>query len=275
MSKINTVVRENVLPVRIPAPLPIHAGRRIIVTGAARGLGRAVATTLISQGATVWLVDVLADTLTQTTTELGAGGCSVVDIADDAAISAAVATAADALGGLDGLVNVAGIAPHHDPLSVPRAQWERVFAVNVFGTYAMSTAVADVIMAAGGHGSIVNVASEAGKKGHIDSLAYSASKAAVINMTRTMSEALAQHDINVNAVCPGGLPTDMLRNVAAVYGEKLGRPANDVFAEMTNAQLLRHTATEEVAQAISFLLSDAAATIRGQAINTDAGATPY
>jgi NAD(P)-dependent dehydrogenase (short-subunit alcohol dehydrogenase family) len=275
MSKINTVVRENVLPIRIPAPLPIHAGRRIIVTGGARGLGRAVATALISQGATVWLVDVLAEELTQTQMDIGAGGCSVVDIADDAAVATAVATAAEALGGLDGLVNVAGIAPHHDPLTVPRTQWERVFAVNVFGTYAMSAAVADVMMATGTHGSIVNVASEAGKKGHIDSLAYSASKAAVINLTRTMSEALAQHDINVNAVCPGGLPTDMLRNVAEVYGEKLGRAANDVFAEMTNAQLLRLTATEEVAQAISFLLSDAAASVRGQAINTDAGDTPY
>lgn len=275
MAKVNTVVRDNALPVRIPAPLPVHAGRRIVVTGAARGLGRSIAATLLAQGARVWLVDLSAEAVAATRAELGADGCSAADVADEAGVETAVAEAVAGLGGLDGLVNNAGIAPNTDPLDVPRSEWERVFSVNVFGTYAMTRAVARTMIAAHQHGAIVNIASEAGKKGHVDSIAYCASKAAVINLTRTLSEALAPHDINVNAVCPGGMATPMLRDVAEAYAAKLGRTADDVYAEMASAQLLRHPTPDEVAQTVSFLLGDAAALVRGQAINADAGDTPY
>ncbi|MBV9288117.1 MAG: SDR family oxidoreductase, partial [Hyphomicrobiales bacterium] len=113
------------------------------------------------------------------------------------------------------------------------------------------------------------------KKGHIESLAYSASKAALINMTRMLSAALAPHDINVNCVCPGGVETDMLREVAAVYAGLVGAPADEVFPQLVSAQLRRHIEPVEVARVISFLLSDDAVIIRGQAVNADGGDTPY
>lgn len=91
-----------------------------------------------------------------------------------------------------------------------------------------------------------------------------------------LSEALARHDINVNCVCPGGLPTAMLREVAETYAGIVQNPdVDEVFAQLISSQLQRHTSLEEVAQVYSFLLSDAANTVRGQAINADGGDTPY
>ena len=116
----------------------------------------------------------------------------------------------------------------------------------------------------GARGAIVSVASEAGKKGHIEFLAYSASKAALINMTRVLSVTLAPHDINVNCVCPGGVATDMLREVAVAYGKLAGQAAEDVFPQLVSSQLVRHIEPVEVARTISFLLSDDAIIIRGK-----------
>jgi NAD(P)-dependent dehydrogenase (short-subunit alcohol dehydrogenase family) len=127
----------------------------------------------------------------------------------------------------------------------------------------------------GARGAIVSVASEAGKKGHMESLAYSASKAALINMTRVLSAALAPHDINVNCVCPGGVATDMLREVAVAYGNLAGQAAGDVFPQLISSQLARHIEPVEVARTISFLISDDAIIIRGQAVSADGGDTPY
>lgn len=276
MSRFATMLGRRPLPLRLPVALPVHQGRRFLVTGAARGLGRAVAELLLQQGARVWLADILEPELAATAAELGVGDdwCRL-DAADPASIAATVAAARAGLGGFDGAVNIAGIAPHADPLRIPWADWQRIFAVNVAGSYEVARLVALAIIEDGGHGAIVNTASEAGKVGHVDSLAYSASKAAVISMTRMLAEALAEHDINVNAVCPGGMPTAMLREVAGVYAAKVGGEAGEVFEQLISSQLDRHTATEEVAQVFSFLLSDAARVIRGQAVNADGGDTPY
>ena len=132
------------------------------------------------------------------------------------------------------------------------------FQVNLFGAYEASRLVAKSMIGSGVQGAIVSVASEAGKKGHRESLAYSASKAALINMTRVLAAALAPHDINVNCVCPGGVATDMLRDVAVAHGELVGRPADEVFLQLVSSQLQRHIAPVEVARVISFLLSDEA-----------------
>ena len=276
MGKFVTAAERAPLPIRLPPLAPSHEGKRILVTGAARGLGKAVAALLAAQGANVWLLDVLAGPLAATAEELAIGAqYGVVDISDERATIEAIATARAALGGFDGAVNIAGIVRHAHPLEIARADWERVFAVNVYGSYTVAQQVAQAMIADGVHGAIVNTASEAGKVGHVDSLAYSASKAAVISMTRMLSESLAAHDINVNRVCPGGMPTAMLREVAAVYGGIVGQAPEAVFAELISTQLRRHTSLDEVAQIYSFLLSDAAKVVRGQAINADGGDTPY
>jgi NAD(P)-dependent dehydrogenase (short-subunit alcohol dehydrogenase family) len=272
----NTAQDRDPLPVHLPAALPLHEGRRLIVTGAARGLGRAVAKLLISQGARVWLLDILADELAATAAELGApSSWTATDLADPSSIAAAVDAARTGLGGFDGAANIAGIVRHHDPLEIPWGDWEKQFAINVQGSYEVARLVVRAMIDHGAHGAIVNTASEAGKVGHVDSLAYSASKAAVISMTRMLSKALAPHDINVNCVCPGGMPTAMLREVAVAYAGIVDGEPDDVFEQLIGTQLLRHTGEDEVAQVYSFLLSDAANLIRGQAINADGGDTPY
>ena len=131
------------------------------------------------------------------------------------------------------------------------------------------------MIASKARGAIVSVASEAGKKGHMELLAYSASKVALINVTRVLSAALAPHDINVNCVCPGGVATDMLRDVAVAYGRLVDAPPGEVFPQLVSSQLMRHIEPVEVARTISFLLSDDALIIRGQAISADGGDTPY
>ena len=172
-------------------------------------------------------------------------------------------------------MNCAAIVIHADPLETAWTDWERIFRINLFGAYETSRLVARSMIESGARGAIVSVASEAGKKGHMEFLAYSASKAALINMTRVLSAALAPHDINVNCVCPGGVATDMLREVAVAYGKLAGQPAGDVFPQLISSQLARHIEPVEVARTISFLLSDDAIIIRGQAVSADGGDTPY
>ena len=174
-----------------------------------------------------------------------------LDLVDPASIGSAVAAAEARLGRIDGLVNCAAIVIHADPLEAPWADWERIFRINLFGAYEASRLVAKSMIAAGVRGAIVNVASEAGKKGHMDSLAYSASKAALISMTRVLSAVLAPHDINVNCVCPGGVATDMLREVAVAYGKLVDAPPDEVFEKLVSSQLLRHIEPEDRSRARS------------------------
>ena len=265
------------LPVRDPARSKRHEGRGFLVTGAAGGVGRATAELLAAEGARVALADIRPEALKAAVAAIrGAEAFAVpLDLADPVSIASAVAAAAARLGRIDGLVNCAAIVVHADPLEAAWADWERIFRINLFGAYEASRLVAKSMIASGTRGAIVSVASEAGKKGHMESLAYSASKAALINMTRVLSAALAPHDINVNCVCPGGVATDMLREVAAAYGSLIDAAPADVFPRLVSSQLLRHIEPVEVARTISFLLSDDALIIRGQAISADGGDTPY
>ena len=277
MGQFSTRPPHSALPPRPAKNFALHAGKGFLVTGAAGGVGCAAAALLAARGARVALADVRAEALkAAVATPASPDAFAVVlDAAVPASIAAAVRSAEARLGRIDGLVNCAAIVIHADPLEAAWADWERIFRVNLFGAYEASRLVAKSMIAARVRGAIVNVASEAGKKGHIDSLAYSASKAALINMTRTLSTALAPHDINVNCVCPGGVATDMLREVAIAYGQLVDATPAEVFAQLVSSQLRRHIEPDEVARTISFLLSDDAVIIRGQAVNADGGDTPY
>ena len=232
---------------------------------------------MAAEGARVVLADIRADALQTAVAATGSGDAFAVrlDLADPASIGSGVAAAEAQLGRLDGLVNCAAIVVHADPLETTWADWEKIFRVNLFGAYEVSRLVAKSMITSGARGAIVSVASEAGKKGHMESLAYSASKAALINMTRVLSAVLAPHDINVNCVCPGGVATDMLREVSVAYGRLVAAPPDEVFSQLISSQLQRHIEPIEVARTISFLLSDGAVIIRGQAVSADGGDTPY
>jgi len=267
------------LAVRHVAPTRSHANKRYLVLGGAGGAGKAAAELLAAEGASVVIGDVREQALNEAIATLGplsqAVSGVVVDLSNAGSVAAAITQTESRLGGIDGLVNCAAIVRHVDPLETPWTDWERIFSINVFGAFEAARLVAKAMIAKGIKGAIVNVASEAGKKGHTQSLAYSASKAAMINFTRVLSEVLAPNDINVNCVCPGGMATDMLREVAVAYGGLVDQAPDDVFKQLVSSQLRRHIDPAELARTISFLLSDDAMIIRGQAINTDGGDTPY
>lgn len=267
------------LAVRQVVPTRSHANKRYLVLGGAGGAGKAAAELLAAEGAAVVIGDVRAQALNEAIASFGSNAAGLsgvaIDVGNAASIAAAIEEVEQRLGGIDGLVNCAAIVRHVDPLETPWSDWERVFSINVYGAFEAARLVAKGMITKGIKGAIVNVASEAGKKGHSQSLAYSASKAAMINFTRVLSEVLAPNDINVNCVCPGGMATDMLREVAVAYGDLVKQAPDDVFKQLISSQLRRHIDPAELARTISFLLSDDAMIIRGQAINADGGDTPY
>jgi NAD(P)-dependent dehydrogenase (short-subunit alcohol dehydrogenase family) len=276
VSKYSTSDRKNPLPVREPEILPVHRGKGIIVTGAAGGIGRAIAEHLLAEGASVVVADLRDDAVRATVASLGGKSFPIgMDIGSPESIAKGVADSEKHLGRIDGLVNCAAIVRHSDPLEISWDDWRKQFEINLFGAYEASRLVAKHMIANGTRGAIVSIASEAGKKGHVESLAYSASKAALISMTRMLSEALAGNDINVNCVCPGGVATPMLREVSVAYSGVTGEAPEAIFDKMISQQLVRHLQPIEVARVVSFLLSDAAMLVRGQAVNADAGETPY
>ena len=279
MSKYTTLARSKALPERHPPVFPVHQGKSMLVTGGAGGIGRAIVELLLAQGARVALADIGPGRAAAVAEELGGanGGCFGIemDVSGPATIAAGMEATLSALGCLDGLVNCAAIVLHADPLAISWQDWQRQFEINLFGAYEVSRLAARAMIDADSKGAIVSIASEAGKKGHMESLAYSASKAGLISMTRMLSETLAAHDINVNCVCPGGVATPMLREVSEAYSGFTGEAAPAIFDKMLSAQLVRHLMPSEVARIASFLLTDDAFLIRGQAVNADAGETPY
>jgi NAD(P)-dependent dehydrogenase (short-subunit alcohol dehydrogenase family) len=190
-------------------------------------------------------------------------------------MEAALARAVEAFGGLDGWVNNAGLLRMQPALEATVEDWEAHHRVNVSGVFACCQVAARWMIGGGVKGSIVNIASNAGKVGYPNMAAYNASKAAVINLTRSLAAEWAPHGINVNAVCPGGVQTPMLTAVAEWIAARQGGDPDQLLSRMVPAQLGRHVQPIEVGRVVAFLLSPQAAIIRGQAINVDGGDTPY
>ena len=252
------------------------AGKNIVVTGAAQGVGLGIVEELLSQGAHVVMLDRDGDTLSASAEKAGAADSGKVlsfatDVTDATGVRNTFEAARDQLGPLDGLVNNAGIIRMGAASESSDEDWQSQMNVNVVGVVNCCNAFRET---ADGTGSIVNIASNAGKVGYPNMAGYNASKAAVINLTRTLAAEWAP-GINVNAVCPGGVMTPMLEHVADVVGTKIGESPAELLATMVPGQLDRHILPREVGKVVAFLLSDAAVIIRGQSINVDGGDTPY
>jgi NAD(P)-dependent dehydrogenase (short-subunit alcohol dehydrogenase family) len=196
-------------------PVDLHQ-RRAVVTGAAKGIGRAIAARLLTAGAAVCLWDWAPETLTSTAHDLrtlGAVEAVTVDVTDPAAVSAAVQATWERLGGIDILVNNAGISgPNHPLWEYPLEAWRQVVEVNLLGTFYCCRAVVPVMLQ-GGYGRIINIASIAGKEGNPQASAYSASKAGVIGLTKSLGKELARHGILVNCVTPAAVETDLFQQM--------------------------------------------------------------
>ncbi len=252
----------------------------ILITGAGRGLGRGIAQAVAEAGARVVLTDLDEAPVAETATRVDPGGdrslALAADVTDEGAVARSIDRAIQHFGRLDGLVANAGVLTMGEALDSPAADLSRQLAVNVEGLYTCCRLAAKRMIDGGTtNGAIVNIASNAGKVGYPEMAAYNASKAAVISLTRTLSAEWARHGINVNAVCPGGVATDMLRQVARFAGERDGEDPEEVLARIVPRQLGRHVEPIEVGRVVAFLLSERAVIIRGQAINVDGGDTPY
>jgi len=259
------------------------SSRVVFITGAARGIGRGVAEAVLESGGKVVLADLDCAALELTKTEL----CSThavseqriftteIDVADAPSVQQAFEAALENFGRLDGLVNNAGITRLGPDIEAGVDDWQQQLNVNLVGTHNCCQKFAELLIASGRPGAIVNIASNAGKVGYPNMAGYNASKAAVISLTRTLAGEWAEHDINVNGVCPGGVDTPMLMEVAVSVGKRIGEDPVELLKTMVPAQMGRHIQPNEIGRVVAFLLSDAALIIRGQSINADGGDTPY
>ncbi len=249
------------------------AGRHAVVTGAARGIGAAIAQVLAAEGARVTLLGRKLDALQATQATLpGSGHQSLaVDVGDEAAVDAAFAAARAAAGPVDILVNNAGQAASAPLHKTSLALWQQMLTVNLTGVFLCSRA-AITDMTAARRGRIVNIASTAGQKGYPYVAAYTAAKHGVVGLTRSMALEYARTGITVNAVCPGYTDTDILREGVANAAAKTGRDPEVIRAEfLAGNPQKRAILPDEVADAVRWLCGDAAASITGQSISVSGG----
>ena len=252
--------------------------KAVFVTGGGRGIGRGIAEALAEAGAHVGVGDLSLQAAQETARLVEARGCRALAVALDvtqaASLEAAASATTTAFGRLDGWVNNAGVLRLDAALDARSEDFEAQMRVNAQAVLLGCQTAARRMIGQGG-GAIVNVASNAGKVGYRNMAGYNASKAAVVSLTRSLALEWAEHDINVNAVCPGGVDTPMLREVAEWLAPRLGQAPDALHAQMKPQQMERRIQPIEVGRVVAFLLTEAAAIIRGQSINVDGGDTPY
>lgn len=238
------------------------AGKRLLVTGAARGLGFEFARAAIAAGATVVIADILEERGRESATAIGARFVPL-DLADPASVQRCAEEASGMLGGLDGLLNNGAIATGVGGklmADIDAATWDRVMTVNVRGTWLMTVA-ATPFLKASGKGKVLNLASDTALWGAPRLMHYVASKGAIIAMTRSMARELGEHGIAVNAIAPG------LTLVEAT--EYVPRERHDQYVE--GRAMRRPQVPEDVAGAALFFLSDAAGFVTGQLLPVNGG----
>jgi NAD(P)-dependent dehydrogenase (short-subunit alcohol dehydrogenase family) len=240
------------------------AGKRILVTGAARGLGRAFAEAVAAAGGRVVLADVLTEEGMKAAAAIGEdAGFVTMDLADPQSVERGVAAAAQKLAGLDGLVNNAAIATGiggklYDEIDIDT--WDRVMRVNIRGTWLVTRAAAPHLKKSG-HGKIVNIASDTALWGAPRLLHYVASKGAIIAMTRSLARELGPDGVAVNTIAPG------LTIVEAT--EYVPEERHRLYVD--NRAMPRRQMPEDLTGAVVFLLSDAANFLTGQLVPVNGG----
>ncbi|MGG1552467.1 SDR family NAD(P)-dependent oxidoreductase [Paenibacillus ferrarius] len=248
-------------------------GKRACITGSARGIGLGIAETFLQEGAHVVLLDYRADELAQTAERLReaarkrARDVEVATVVCDLSVPAQVEQAAEAVwrtwGGIDLLVNNAGIAQREAFVDIPLARWEKIIDVNLNATFQLSQWMARGMIAEGIPGAIVNMASKNGLAGSAVLAHYNASKGGVVLLTQSMAVDLAPYGIRVNAVAPGFIDTPLDRELKEQAAGTLQLTARTPMGRLGSIQ--------EVANAFLFLASDEASYITGTTLVVDGG----
>jgi len=241
-------------------------GRTAIITGGAAGIGLDIATRLAAEGARVSLWDMNAAALAQAQASMGAADIRVVDVADADAVAAAMTASVAALGGgLDVLVCSAGITgPNTTVRDYPIDAWQSVININLNGVFYCNKAAVPHLMA-NGYGRIVNIASIAGKEGNPNASAYSASKAGVIGLTKSLGKELAKTEIRVNCVTPAAVRTGMFAQMTQEHIDFM----------LSKIPLARFGAIEEVAALVCWLASEEASFSTGAVFDVSGGRATY
>jgi NAD(P)-dependent dehydrogenase (short-subunit alcohol dehydrogenase family) len=253
----------------VPAAATAIAGKHAVVTGAGRGIGAAIAASLAGDGVRVSLLGRDAARLQRVAAELGGADHAqpiVADVADAASVQNAFAAARRRFGPVHLLINNAGQGASAKFTDTDEALWHRLMGVNLTGTY-LCTRQAVTDMLAHGFGRIVNVASVAGLRGGAFISAYAASKHAVIGLTRSLALEYAARNLTVNAVCPGFVDTDIVKEAIANIMAKTGRSEREALATLvaTNPQR-RLVQPREVADTVMWLCRPGSESVNGQSI---------
>lgn len=254
-------------------------GKVAIVTGGAQGMGRAISLRLAQEGAHVVIADLTQEAGQRVADEIAAAGGKAVatatDVRNQEQVQAMVDTAVHEFGGLDILVNNAGVGKIIPFFETTERDWDFMFDVNCKGLLWCSQAAARVMIDQGRGGKIINLASQAGRRGEALVLAYCASKACVISITQSTALALAEHKINVNAIAPGVVDTPFWEQVDKQFAQLMNLPEGEPKRRaVASIPLGRIEQPEDVAGVAAFLASSDADYITQQCINVDGGNWP-
>ena len=252
-------------------------GKVALVTGGGRGIGKAAAMKFAEGGADIVIADIDPQTAKDTSEEISAVGRNSIsislDIGDISQIQSMLDEAVSKLGSVDILFNNAGLTRHISFFDIEEKHWDQINRVNAKGAFFCMQKIGSQMVKQGTGGRIINTASIAGKGyRRASNAAYAASKGAVIAMTHSAASVLAEHDINVNAICPGIVQTDMLSNILSLRSTEMGLSIDAVKEMMTEEiPLGRPNDADDVAALAVFLAGPGSRNITGQAFNVDGG----